>query len=289
MSLCHAQGLVVGTGMYGDPITALGLFSFFSKNFILFLLEYSWFKVLCQFLLYSIVTQSYICVCVCMYIYTHFFSHTIFHHVLPQGIRYRPLCCSVGPHCISILNVIEGCFLIGFGAFLMKLDCCIGFPPPLFLGLHSQHMEVPRLGVELELQLAAYTTAIATQDLSGVCYLHRNSRQHWSLNPVSKARDWTRNLMVTSQIRFCCTTTGTLYRISYIRDNLQIVVVGEQKAGHFYPEHSSWQMNQEVFTLQTFSVWGKLGAATLERLGGPSSPLESILQILLKIWIQTES
>ena len=29
----------------------------------------------------------------------------------------------------------------------------------LFLGLHPWHMDVPRLGVELELQLLAYTTA----------------------------------------------------------------------------------------------------------------------------------
>ena len=28
-----------------------------------------------------------------------------------------------------------------------------------FLGLHLWHMEVPRLGIELELQLLAYTTA----------------------------------------------------------------------------------------------------------------------------------
>ena len=34
----------------------------------------------------------------------------------------------------------------------------------LFLGLHLQHMEVPRLGVKLELQLPAYATAIAMQD-----------------------------------------------------------------------------------------------------------------------------
>ena len=32
-----------------------------------------------------------------------------------------------------------------------------------FLGLHLQHMEVPRPGVELELQLLAYTTAIVTR------------------------------------------------------------------------------------------------------------------------------
>ena len=33
-------------------------------------------------------------------------------------------------------------------------------------------MEVPKLGVELELQFLAYTTAAATQGLSSVCDLH---------------------------------------------------------------------------------------------------------------------
>ena len=32
------------------------------------------------------------------------------------------------------------------------------------LGLHLQHMEVPRLGVESEQQMQAYTTATATWD-----------------------------------------------------------------------------------------------------------------------------
>ena len=41
-----------------------------------------------------------------------------------------------------------------------------------FLGLHSQHMEVPRPGVELELKLLAY--AIITQNLSIVCNLHHS-------------------------------------------------------------------------------------------------------------------
>ena len=40
------------------------------------------------------------------YIYTHSFFHTIFHHVLCQEIRYSFLCCTVGPHCLSILYVI---------------------------------------------------------------------------------------------------------------------------------------------------------------------------------------
>ena len=61
----------------------------------------------------------------------------------------------------------------------------------LFLGLHLQHMEVPRLGVRLELQLPVYTTAAATQDLSLVCDLHHSSQQWWILNPLSEAKDQT--------------------------------------------------------------------------------------------------
>ena len=76
-----------------------------------------------------------------------------------------------------------------------------------FLGPHLQHMEVPRLRGESELQLLAYTTA--TQDLSHICSLHHTSRQCRILNPWSEARDWTHSLMVPSQICFCCATTGT--------------------------------------------------------------------------------
>ena len=50
-------------------------------------------------------------------------------------------------------------------------------------------MEVPRLGVESELQLPAYATATATWDPSCVCSLHCSSRQQWTLNPLSGARD----------------------------------------------------------------------------------------------------
>ena len=61
-------------------------------------------------------------------------------------------------------------------------------------------MEVPWLGVELELQLPAYTTATATQDPSHVCDLHHSSRQRQTLNPLSKARGRTHSLMDPSQV-----------------------------------------------------------------------------------------
>ena len=58
-----------------------------------------------------------------------------------------------------------------------------------FLGPHPQHIEAPRLGVESELQLPAYTTATVMQDLSCVSYLHHSSWQRWILNPLREARD----------------------------------------------------------------------------------------------------
>ena len=54
-----------------------------------------------------------------------------------------------------------------------------------------------RLGVESELQLLAYATATATQDLNRACDLHRSSRQCSILNPPSGARDQTCILMDT--------------------------------------------------------------------------------------------
>ena len=71
-----------------------------------------------------------------------------------------------------------------------------------FLGPHPWHMEVSRLGVELELQLPTYTTATATWELSHICDLHHSSQQHRILNPPSKARDRTCDLMVPSWICF---------------------------------------------------------------------------------------
>ena len=60
-----------------------------------------------------------------------------------------------------------------------------------FLGPHPQYMEVPRRGVQSELQLPAYTTAIATSDPSRICDLHHSSQQHRILNPLSETRNRT--------------------------------------------------------------------------------------------------
>ena len=63
------------------------------------------------------------------------------------------------------------------------------------LGLHLWHMEVPRLGVQSELELLAYTTATATPDPSYIFDLHHSSKQHRISKTLSKARDRTHVLM----------------------------------------------------------------------------------------------
>ena len=78
-----------------------------------------------------------------------------------------------------------------------------------FLGPYLRHMEFPRLGIQLELQLPAHTTAMAMPDPSRVCHLYHRSWQCWIHNPLSKARD--RNLILTDTSRICfhCITKRT--------------------------------------------------------------------------------
>jgi len=90
--------------------------------------------------------------------------------------------------------------------FLFFVFCFLFFF--VFLGPHPRHMEVPRLGVELELLLPAYARATAMPDPSCVCNLHHSSWQRQILNPLSEARDQTRNPMVPSRIHFHCAITG---------------------------------------------------------------------------------
>ena len=63
-------------------------------------------------------------------------------------------------------------------------------------------MEVPRLGVESELQLPAYPTATGMPDLSHICNLYHGSQQCRILNPLCEARDGICVLMDASQIHF---------------------------------------------------------------------------------------
>ena len=65
----------------------------------------------------------------------------------------------------------------------------------LLFGATPTLMGVPRLGVKVELQLPAYTTATAILDQNRFCNLHHSSWQGQILNPLSEA-----SLMDTSQV-----------------------------------------------------------------------------------------
>ena len=78
-----------------------------------------------------------------------------------------------------------------------------------FLGLHLRHTEVLRQGVESELHVQVYTTAIATRNPSPVCNLHHSSQQHQILSPLSEIRNQTRVLMDSSWIHYHWATMGT--------------------------------------------------------------------------------
>ena len=81
----------------------------------------------------------------------------------------------------------------------VKLNIVIfSFLSFFFLGLHLQHEEVPRLGVELELQLPVCATAIATPAPSHICDPYHSLWQCKNLNPLNKGRDQTCILMDTS-------------------------------------------------------------------------------------------
>ena len=73
------------------------------------------------------------------------------------------------PHCTIVSYSSYVCIL--FYVIFPKVTVSEAFAAVVvFLGLHLWHMEVPRLGVELELQLPADATDTAT--LSHVCKLY---------------------------------------------------------------------------------------------------------------------
>ena len=104
---------------------------------------------------------------------------------------------------LNLFPVVTNQAVVNSDSFVLVFFClCFSVP-------HSQHMRVPRLGVQWELQLPAYATATATPDPCHVCNLHHNSRQCEILNLLSEAKDRTHNLMVPIRICFCCIMTGT--------------------------------------------------------------------------------
>ena len=107
-------------------------------------------------------------------------------------------CLSVG---VGLLWRLRPCFVI-FRAQVLRFfgPLLVLFQMKFYLLIFRaglQPLEVPRLGVELELQLAAHTTATAMPDPSRVCDLRHSSRQCRTLTRqtrpgVEPATSWRR-------------------------------------------------------------------------------------------------
>ena len=94
--------------------------------------------------------------------------------------------CSLGSLLIVLVWSASFPQVQGSLRYRSSLNLTPGFFPLQFVGFFLfflQHMEVPRLGVESELQLLAYTTAMATPEPSCICDLCR------ILNPLREVRN----------------------------------------------------------------------------------------------------
>ena len=114
--------------------------------------------------------------------------------LIDLGILNNPCILRINPTWWDLFNINQ--YIVGFGLLVF----CWGFFSFCFLGPLMQLMKAPRLGVELELQLLAYTTATAMPGMSCVCNPHHSSQQCQIPKPMSKSKDWTHDLMNTSWV-----------------------------------------------------------------------------------------
>ena len=109
------------------------------------------------------------------------------------------------------------CFLHETALCYFFFFCLLSF---LFLGLHLQHKEVPRLGSSRSCSHSY--VAIATWDLHRIFDLHHSSWQWWILNPLSKARDRIHIHVDTSLIHFHWATMGTPPKLFWLTTQMNI-------------------------------------------------------------------
>ena len=138
-------------------------------------------------------------------------------HALIGWSLQPPKCspCPTEPSPCLTLNLLHGCVLV-LRTFLPSFPDRL--PPQIilfyfilfwFLWLYV-HTEVPRPGVNSDMQLQAYATARATLDLSCICNLHHKLWQCQILNPLSEVRDHTHTLRHNVRFLTHWATVGTL-------------------------------------------------------------------------------
>ena len=128
--------------------------------------------------------------------------HKCLEHLVLCGRWVRVARCA---HSILILGML-------LDSHTMHLSCFIPHHHPAFfcfLGPHPPHLEISKLGVQLEMYPPAYTTATTPPDPSGIFNLYHSSCKCWVLNPLRGVLDGTRVLMYTSQVCFHWAMMGT--------------------------------------------------------------------------------
>ena len=143
-----------------------------------------------------------------------------------------------------------------------------------FLRLHPRHLEVPRLGVKLELQLPVTATATAKWDPGCVRDLEHSSWQHQILNPLSKARDWTCILMDPSRVHNVVRHHRNFQDYSFLNKWSWYSYKNELTKDTFYSTgicSSSW--NTTEFAYCCFVVSFKIGKYRVFQLCSYSSRL----------------
>ena len=97
-------------------------------------------------------------------------------HAFLENSSGPTLCSGTGFHCDKPQDGCSSYTEVSFlGSLAKGLSCLIILFLLCFLGQHLQHMEVPRLGVQSELQPLASARATAMWDPSRVCDLHGNA------------------------------------------------------------------------------------------------------------------
>ena len=158
-----------------------------------------------------------------------------------------------------VLSILLGAWhVITVDPYINPFTCVIFLS--FFLGPYPWHMEVPELGSflgrgRIELQLPAYATATAMQDVSCICDLHQSLRQCWILNPMSEARDWTHIFIDISRVLNPLSHNGNSFtRIIFTRP--QIVQSQSHPRVKKLPvrEFLLWDSGLRI-QLQEFPLW----------------------------------
>ena len=142
----------------------------------------------------------------------------------------------------------------------LPLFCVCGF-----LGPHPWYTEVPRLVVELE--LSAYTTATAMQNLSCVFNLNHKSWQYRLLNPLRKSRDQTHIFTDPGWVHYHWAMMGTPPLSIILISNHQSILYFLSFKVSFRHQYISSLSTSFIYLFQSFCfLWPHLWHMEVPRL-----------------------